>query len=643
MANVQKVLFYLDDDGSPFPIEMPWADVLGSTGITASDGSVIVPQIINNALRMVNFAPPPANPSAKFGSILAICYVYDDGAKAWVQSVTRTGPNSVNVKIAEGNHLEGMTLAQARAKTGYAKPYIGYATANDYVEYVMEPPIAPPPPPPHNPLQASLNPGASTVKVNEPITLTATWSGDNTVIQSIKWSDGTNNYTEKTPIHTFVFQQPGTYTVTFQVTNAIGETATATSTITVRNPYPITVDIQENNMTIQKGNSMTFHATVTTEGAIKSQSWTIPSGIDVQSQTADQATLIFNQLGVYTIRYTATNADDQSASDTCTITVVEPPKKKLDVGLFIETNEGEVEVDPSLTLNNFPLNLDNIKLHFRNTGESNWTTEFLSIEIGGDSYKFSDGSTQHYDKQLLAPGKDYVLGSLTQNIDQTARYTFVIKVIVNDDQGQSMTKFFELKLYAEVKLVNALELVKPKDDPYKYPHIMKRNARYRGHRESEKVLSSNQEQIYDIRQNYVDIQSLTDLQESWITSWFQGENEAPSENLTFTTTKTFTANTDQSMYPLIPGAPAGAFSSVVVELNGKTLSSPTDYVITDGWVNIKSSALQSGTLNVTYTATIRVMQQRMFGIYEIMQRMQRMDERIGELERRYGRYEDAYQ
>jgi hypothetical protein len=199
-----------------------------------------------------------------------------------------------------------------------------------------------------------------------------------------------------------------------------------------------------------------------------------------------------------------------------------------------------------------------------------------------------------------------------------------------------------LKWFAQEKPEYPLEIYNPADNATKLPNAMKRNSRYRGQRESEKVLSDHQEQIYDIRRQYVDISSFTELQENLVESWFHGETEAPAENITLAQSKTFTAFVDQTAYPLNPGTAASQYSGLVIQLNGVKLTN-SQFHIDDGYLIMERNALQSGTLTASYTVTVSVEEQKMTGIFDLKSRMQMMDERLGEMERRYLRYENAYQ
>ena len=154
----------------------------------------------------------------------------------------------------------------------------------------------------------------------------------------------------------------------------------------------------------------------------------------------------------------------------------------------------------------------------------------------------------------------------------------------------------------------AIELVdasKPIPPLYKYPNIMKRNARYRGHRESEKFLNDHQEQIYDIRQLYKDLTSLENMKKAAIDSWFYGFETVSISIKAQENTKELEEGQDNLTDKSIDSI--RAFENDVIQLSGNNF------------------------------------EERMVGIYEIKQRMKELDERIAEAERRYREYENAYE
>jgi hypothetical protein len=219
----------------------------------------------------------------------------------------------------------------------------------------------------------------------------------------------------------------------------------------------------------------------------------------------------------------------------------------------------------------------------------------------------------------------------------------VISAQLKDFNQRWEEKIFELVYVSQPKPEAQFSNVLPGESSIKQPHIMKRNARYRGHRESEKVLSDHHEQILDIRYNFIDIQHLTRLQEGSINAWFYGENGDPPENITYYEEKHYEAYDIQTTYALAPGVPASQFAAVLVKLNGQALASGTEYIIDNGYLVMKRSALQSGSLDVSYSVTVAVAMQRMVGIDELRERMERMSTRINELKERMDRYENARQ
>jgi len=181
-----------------------------------------------------------------------------------------------------------------------------------------------------------------------------------------------------------------------------------------------------------------------------------------------------------------------------------------------------------------------------------------------------------------------------------------------------------------------------KETPCKMPHMVKRNARYRGPRESEKYLFDHQEELYDIRQNYLDIHRTTETQRAEIASWFHGNSQDPVENITFSGEKSFNVNLNQRSYPLISKVSRSQFSILVVQLNGNVLPE-NSYTIDNGFLVLNSNALQEGSLKVQYTVTIPIKAQRMVGLNENHRRLQSLSDRIGAIERRYQSYENAYE
>ncbi len=647
MATISKVLFYLDDEAS-FPYEMSFADVLGNTGISTSEGYTIIPEIRsadNLTIRMINFAPPPSSPGSRFGSILGICYIYDNGVKSWIESVSRTGPNSLNLSVGLGSWLEGLTLTQARAHANYRKPYIGYVTENDYVEYKIQ--AYQDPPPPHNALSITLAPKISNIRIGQSVTFLGTLAGDDKSIADYGWSFNSNppsiNIVDLKELQgTVKFNVPGSYEIRLQITNNLGEISYDTATVIVAQPAGVQVNIIQENQNIYKGDTLKIDVEVTSEVLITERSWSVDTGVDIQTSNDASIILNFNKLGTYTIKYTAKNAEGSSGQDSMIITVVEPPKKRINASAYLSTSGNNIPIDPSIVLNSHNINPDNFMILFKNTGESIWNRFYLQIDVGKESLVFIDGSASQDLVQVVSINGELKFPMMIYDFESTNKYAFVLKAIIEDQQGQKITRFYELKWIANAKAEYALEIAEKREDNYQYPNTMKRNARYRGHRESEKVLSDNQEQLLDIRINHIDIQKINILENNLIKTWFSGEIGDLAENITYSAMKTLDTLPDKTSYLLPIDVVEGKLSALMISLNEAVLVSPSDYVIQDGSIVLKSNVSEKGTMEVEYTVTVSVMNQRMIGQSEISERMGAINEKIGNMERRYNDYESAY-
>lgn len=183
-------------------------------------------------------------------------------------------------------------------------------------------------------------------------------------------------------------------------------------------------------------------------------------------------------------------------------------------------------------------------------------------------------------------------------------------------------------------------------EPYKMPAIMLRNARYRGQRESEKYLSDHQEQLYDIRQNWKDIDAHTTNQNSKIQEWFWGEAEENGEIVEITVEKTFKPSADVSSYSVIETYPIRNVKSVMVKLDNVDVM-PNKYKVMNGSIVLdvtKAGNTSTPTeLKVTMKAEVIKEPFTNRGIYLLKRRLQYIDERLAEAERRYSDYENAYE
>lgn len=180
---------------------------------------------------------------------------------------------------------------------------------------------------------------------------------------------------------------------------------------------------------------------------------------------------------------------------------------------------------------------------------------------------------------------------------------------------------------------------------YGLPHFVKRNARYRGHRESEKILNSHQEQVVDIYHNHDDIKYFKKLLDGSIEFWFHGRKGENIIKRVISEEKAFKATSENNKYKLNDDITISGFDNLVVKLNGDTVN-PEMYYIEDSHLIINISdidpSLSEGTLLVSYDAISIIHNDDTIGLYPIINRLRHLEERVMELNRRYMNYENAY-
>lgn len=183
---------------------------------------------------------------------------------------------------------------------------------------------------------------------------------------------------------------------------------------------------------------------------------------------------------------------------------------------------------------------------------------------------------------------------------------------------------------------------------YRYagvPHFIKRNARYRGHRESEKVLNSHQEQVADLFYNSHAALHTQKLLEESIKMWFAGRNGENTTKRVIKEEKVYQATRGQQRYLLNNTGGIRRFENIMVKLNEETVD-PKWYRV-DGYhliFNIEdvNPSLSSGSLFISFDSVIIIHNDDSKGLYPIMNKLKYLDERLEEMNRRYMQYENAY-
>ncbi len=191
-----------------------------------------------------------------------------------------------------------------------------------------------------------------TVNEDIPYMFDASASYDNVGIDNYTWdiddSDGVDwgspDYSGagiSTPVHTY--SQPGTYTVTLNVTDAAGNSATDILVITVEDVTSPTPNAGPDD-TVNEDIPYNFDASGSSDNVgIVSYAWDLDAsdGLDWQNPDSTEIapTHIYSQPGVYTVTLNVSDAVGNWATDTLAITVVDITLPTANAGTDDEVNE----------------------------------------------------------------------------------------------------------------------------------------------------------------------------------------------------------------------------------------------------------------------------------------------------------------
>jgi len=160
-----------------------------------------------------------------------------------------------------------------------------------------------------------------TVAEDTLVTFDGSGSSDNIGITSNTWAfmDGTpQTLTGINP--TYTFSTPGTYIVTLEVTDAAGNCATDTLTVTVLDVTKPVADAGP-DQTVKMGTTVTFNAGGSSDNtAIVSYEWDFGDGT---TGTGIKTTYTYTETGTYVVALTVRDAAGNHATDTFVVTVVE--------------------------------------------------------------------------------------------------------------------------------------------------------------------------------------------------------------------------------------------------------------------------------------------------------------------------------
>lgn len=175
---------------------------------------------------------------------------------------------------------------------------------------------------------------------------------------------------------------------------------------------------------------------------------------------------------------------------------------------------------------------------------------------------------------------------------------------------------------------------------YKLPSLVMRNARKRGERESEKVLSMEHEFCYDVHVQFQDIIDQTSRIQTDISNKFQGESIENTQNLLVSYRKSIAVNKNQLTYPLIQEMAVSSIDHVVLKLKGGDTISPTDYTIfNNNSVTFRKPV--EGIIIASFIAKVSFYNQRYNGQDDLIRRLSNLNARMEQLDERIKDYANA--
>ncbi len=178
-----------------------------------------------------------------------------------------------------------------------------------------------------------------TVDEDTVVTFNGSASTDENEIATYTWTfiDSTpQTLSGKNP--TYTFATPGTYTVTLDVTDSVGNTATDTVTITVLDVTDPVADAGLDR-TVNEDVSTTLDGSGSIDNVgITGYTWTF-TDVTVKTLSGDKPSYTFSSPGVYTITLNVTDATGNWATDTVTITVIDVTSPSANAGSNQTVNE----------------------------------------------------------------------------------------------------------------------------------------------------------------------------------------------------------------------------------------------------------------------------------------------------------------
>ncbi len=168
------------------------------------------------------------------------------------------------------------------------------------------------------------------------VTLDGGASSDNIGISSYTWTIDGEEYSGE--VITQIFQDPGEYQVTLEVTDGGGNTATDNMTVTVADVTAPNADAGD-SMTVGSGENVTLDGSASSDNVeVAEYTWTI-EGEELTGETVDYT---FESVGQYEVTLEVTDGAGNSATDTVMVTVEDATSPTADIGGNMTVKEGKI-------------------------------------------------------------------------------------------------------------------------------------------------------------------------------------------------------------------------------------------------------------------------------------------------------------
>jgi len=177
----------------------------------------------------------------------------------------------------------------------------------------------------------TLNPAAVSILIGGTKAFIATVTGENEPDQTVTWSvtgGGTGTVITADGVLTIAANEPAS-ALTVKATSTVDTGKSGTAAVTVLRPTVTSVTVSPSTVSVNKGETQRFTATITTENdpmqtILKDVTWTVTGGISGTSITNDGTlTVAFVQTANLTVKATSTFDPGKSAS--ADVTVTTPP------------------------------------------------------------------------------------------------------------------------------------------------------------------------------------------------------------------------------------------------------------------------------------------------------------------------------